>query len=413
MKIAVVGSGISGMTAAHLLSRRHEVHLFEAQTRLGGHTHTHDIELDGESVVVDSGFIVYNDRTYPNFQKLLAQLGVAGRKSQMSFSVSCERTGLEYAGSNLNALFAQRRNLLHPGFLNMLREILRFNRQLRGQVGQLEEWQSVGDYLQSNGYSRRFLEHYIVPMTAAIWSATHQRVLEFPLEFFARFFLNHGLLDLANRPQWYVIDGGSRTYIEPLTAPYAEQIYRDAAVRSVVRNEEGVRLQFADGHSQCYDHVVLACHSDQALALLDRPTSAEQAILSAIPYQANSAVLHTDERLLPKSRTAWAAWNYHITGDDQPAALTYNMNLLQGIESRHTFCVTLNHDDAIDTDRVLRRMNYDHPVFTVAGERAKADYAEINHRNQTSYCGAYWGNGFHEDGVNSALAVAASFGIEL
>ena len=413
MKIAVVGSGISGMTAAHLLARRHEVHLFEADKRLGGHTHTHDITLDGQSYVIDTGFIVYNDRTYPNFLKLLSQLGVAGRKTGMSFSVRCEQTGLEYAGSSLNSLFAQRSNLLRVGYLKMLLEILRFNRQLREQNGTLEQWESLGGYLDRNGYSRRFVDHYIVPMAAAIWSATHERVLEFPLEFFARFFLNHGLLDLANRPQWYVVEGGSCRYIEPLTASYRDRIHHAARVVSLVRETDQVMLKFEGGDARQFDHVVLACHADQALALLERPADAERNILGAIPYQPNSAVLHTDDRLLPKRRGAWAAWNYHVTGADQPAALTYNMNLLQGITAPHTFCVTLNRDAAIDPAKVLRRMHYDHPVFTVAGERAKAAYDTINHRNRTSYCGAYWGNGFHEDGVNSALAVASRFGIAL
>jgi predicted NAD/FAD-binding protein len=413
MKIAVIGGGISGMTAAHLLARRHQVHLFEVQGRLGGHTHTHDIELDGKSYVIDSGFIVYNDRTYPNFLRLLDQLGISGRKSHMSFSVKCERTGLEYAGSSLNSLFAQRSNLLRIGYLNMLREILRFNRHLRSRIGALEAWESLGDYLDRNGYSHRFVDHYIVPMAAAIWSATHARVLDFPLEFFARFFLNHGLLDLNDRPQWYVIEGGSSSYIAPLTAPYRDNIHRNARIVSIARDTDEVVLRFADGDSQRFDHVVLACHSDQALALLESPTDAERTILGAIPYQANSAVLHTDTALLPKRRSAWAAWNYHVTGGNQSAALTYNMNLLQGIASPHTFCVTLNRDEAIDPAKVLRHMTYDHPVFTREGERAKAAYGDINYCNRTSYCGAYWGNGFHEDGVNSALAVAEPFGIEL
>lgn len=413
MKVAIIGGGISGMTAAHLLARQHQVHLFEAQGRLGGHTHTHDIELDGKSYVIDSGFIVYNDRTYPNLLKLLDQLGISGRKTNMSFSVKCERTGLEYAGSNLNSLFAQRSNLLRIGYLSMLLEILRFNRQLRSRIGELEGWESLGDYLDRNGYSHRFVDHYIVPMAAAIWSATHERVLDFPLEFFARFFLNHGLLDLTDRPQWYVIEGGSRSYIAPLTAPYRENIHEDARVVSIRRDTDEVVLRLEGGHIQRFDHVVLACHSDQALALLGHPTDAERNILGAVPYQANSAVLHTDTSLLPKRRGAWAAWNYHVTGGNQPAALTYNMNLLQGIESPHTFCVTLNRDDAIDPTKALRHMTYDHPVFTMEGEHAKAAYGDINHRNRTSYCGAYWGNGFHEDGVNSALAVAERFGIEL
>ena len=413
MKVAIIGAGISGMTAAHLLARQHQVHLFEAQGRLGGHTHTHDIELDGESYVIDSGFIVYNDRTYPNFLQLLDRLGISGRKTHMSFSVKCERTGLEYAGSSLSSLFAQRSNLLRIGYLNMLLEILRFNRQVRSRVGELDGWERLGNYLDRNGYSSRFVDHYIVPMAAAIWSASHERVLDLPLEFFARFFLNHGLLNLTDRPQWYVIEGGSRSYIAPLTAPYRENIREDARVVSIKRGTDGVVLRFEGGHSQRFDHVVLACHSDQALALLEHPTDAESNILGVIPYQENSAVLHTDTSLLPRRRGAWAAWNYHVIGGNQCAALTYNMNLLQGIRAPHTFCVTLNRAEAIDPDKVLRRLTYHHPVFTVEGERAKAAYDEINHRNRTSYCGAYWGNGFHEDGVNSALAVAHRFGIAL
>lgn len=412
MNIAIIGSGIAGLTVAHLLSRQHHITLFEADPRLGGHTHTVDVTVDGRSYAIDTGFIVYNDWTYPNFIHLLDQLGVASRPAEMSFSVCDPDNNLEYNGHNLNTLFAQRSNLLSPGFWGMLRDILRFNRQalLDLEEQRIPADMTLGDYLRRNGYGRRFTEHYIVPMGSAIWSMSLAAMLEFPLQFFVRFCKNHGLLSVSDRPQWRVIEGGSRSYIEPLSARFREGIRLNCPVQRVERDAESVTLYSAAGRER-FDRVVFACHSDQALALLANPSATEREILGALRYADNDVVLHTDTRLLPARRLAWASWNYRLGGPaDQPAAVTYNMNILQGIDSDTTFCVSLNQTEAIDPARILRRFRYAHPQYSLAGLAAQARWRELLGAQHTYYCGAYWANGFHEDGLVSALRVAAAFG---
>ena len=412
MKIAIVGSGIAGLTCAYLLNRQHDIQVFEASDWIGGHTHTVDVEVEGRSYAVDTGFIVFNDWTYPNFIRLLEQVGVAFKPTEMSFSVSDPATGVEYNGHDLNTLFAQRSNLLSPAFWGMLRDILRFNRQSQDDLAnhRIGADTTLGQYLDSNGYGRRFIEHYIVPMGSAIWSMSLADMLGFPLQFFVRFCKNHGLLSVSDRPTWQVIEGGSRSYVAPLTASFAERIRLNCPVSRVVRDQDGVTLYSAAG-SERFDKVIFACHSDQALALLEQPSEQERDILGALPYANNDVVLHTDTRLLPKRKLAWASWNYRLGGPrEQMAAVTYDMNILQGIDSDTTFCVSLNQTAAIEPSKILARFQYAHPQYSLAGTAAQARWEELLGAQHTYYCGAYWANGFHEDGVVSALRVARAFG---
>ena len=415
MKIAIVGSGIAGLTCAYLLQRQHQITLFEASDWVGGHTHTVDVEVQGQPFAIDTGFIVFNDWTYPNFIRLLDQLGVASQPTEMSFSVHDPASGAEYNGNNLNSLFAQRSNLLRPAFWGMLRDILRFNREAQFDLAEqrIAADLTLGQYLQQRGYGQRFIDHYIVPMGAAIWSMSLADMLQFPLQFFVRFFKNHGLLSVSDRPQWRVISGGSRSYVAPLSAGFAEHIRLNCPVQRVERDAEGVTLHCAAGVER-FDKVVFACHSDQALALLATPSAAERDILGALRYADNDVVLHTDTRLLPKRPLAWASWNYRLGGPvGQPAAVTYNMNILQGIRSATTFCVSLNQTDAIDPAQILGRYRYAHPQYSLDGLRAQARWQELLGEQHSYYCGAYWANGFHEDGVVSALRVAEAFGERL
>jgi uncharacterized protein len=411
--IAIVGSGIAGLTAGYLLSHAHRVTLYEADMRIGGHTSTDSIELDGITHDIDTGFIVFNNRNYPNFVRLLDELRVTSQATEMSFSVSAGDE-FEYAGSNLDTLFAQRRNLLRPAFWRMLRDILRFNREAVRDIdaGTIPDNVTLGDYLDHGGYSSEFRDWYLIPMGAAIWSCGTQTMREFPLPLFIRFFRNHGLLSLNDRPQWRTVCGGSRTYLGPLAAPLLSTARLGDPVSRVIRNANQVVLVTRSEHVQHHDQVILGCHSDQALALIDSPHNAEREILGAIAYRENDVVLHTDTRLLPRRAAAWASWNYRISGNDaQLPTLTYNMNILQRLQSPHTFCVSLNDTAAIDPARILRRHRYSHPVFTAAGLRAQQRWTEINGVHRTWYCGSWWGNGFHEDGVVSAVRVARALGV--
>lgn len=415
MRIAIVGSGISGLTCAHLLARRHEVTVFEASDWIGGHTHTVDVDWQGRRYAVDTGFIVFNDWTYPNFIRLLDQLGVRSRPTEMSFSVHDPQSGLEYNGHDLDTLFAQRRNLLSPRFWGMLRDILRFNREALNdlQGGLLDAEASLGDYLRRNGYGQRFIDHYIVPMGSAIWSMSRADMLAFPLQGFVRFFRNHGLLSVNERPQWRVIEGGSRGYVEPLCASFRERVRMNCPVHRVERDADGVTLHSAAGQER-FDKVVFACHSDQALALLAQPDTLERQVLGALPYADNEVLLHTDTGVLPRRRKAWASWNYRLGGaPGQPAAVTYDMNILQGLDAPVTFCVSLNLGQAIDPTTVLARFTYAHPQYGPSTVAAQAAWPTLQGRHHSYFCGAYWANGFHEDGVLSALRVAREFGEQL
>jgi predicted NAD/FAD-binding protein len=409
VRIAIVGSGIAGLTAAWRLHRDHDITIFEAADRVGGHTHTVDVEWGSRSFAIDTGFIVFNDWTYPNFLALLTDIGVATRPSTMSFSVRCERTGLEWNGTSPDTLFAQRRNLLRPWFYGMLRDILRFNRQAPLLLSEASD-RSLADYLDQHRYGRAFTTYYLVPMAAAIWSADPSRVLDMPAGFLIRFFMNHGMLSVDDRPQWRVVKGGSRTYVDKLTAPFRDRIRVATAVTAIKRLPSGIQVDLCTGDRERFDAVFIACHSDQALRVLRDPTPAEREVLGAIPYQANDVVLHTDTRLMPRRRRAWAAWNYHVhEAGIRGVTVTYNMNALQSLDAAVTFCVSLNRTDAIDPSQVLGRFVYEHPQFTPAAVAAQARHEELNGFRGTYYCGAYWGNGFHEDGVVSALTALRAF----
>lgn len=413
MKIAIIGSGISGLTAAYLLHKEHEITVFEAADRIGGHTATKDVETEHGTFAVDTGFIVYNDWTYPNFIRLLQQLNVQTQPTEMGFSVHCENTGLEYSGAGLHTLFAQKRNFFRLDHWRMLRDILRFNREATRdlQSGKLREGATLGEYLAERGYSAAFERNYLSPMGAAIWSASIDDMRAFPLQFFVQFFHNHGLLSVTNRPQWRVLKGGSRAYLGPLTQGFNDRILLNTNIQTVERSESAVTIHYCnksgDVEQAAFDQVIFACHSDQALGLLAKPSVAEKSILDAIPYQNNEVVLHTDVAMLPRRKSVWSSWNYKLTGDSStPPILTYNMNILQGFETPEPFCVTLNQTDAIDEKKILGVYNYAHPRFSVAGVAAQARWAEINGVDRTWFCGAYWRNGFHEDGVVSAMRVA-------
>ncbi|MBS0447053.1 MAG: FAD-dependent oxidoreductase [Proteobacteria bacterium] len=411
MRIAVIGTGIAGNVVAHKLHREHELTVYEAAGHVGGHTHTHRIEQGGEVQHIDTGFIVFNDRTYPNFVALLGELGVASQPSTMSFSVRNEQSGLEYNGTSLNGLFAQRRNLLRPSFHRMLHEILRFNREAPALLEERADTEiTLAQFLAERRFGGRFVDDYLIPMGAAIWSTDPQRMLGFPARFFVRFLHHHGMLTLDDRPIWRTIAGGSARYVEKLVAPWRHRIRLRTPIEQVRRLAEGVLVQPRGLPAERHDHVFFACHADEALALLADASPQEREILSAFPFQRNDAVLHTDTSLLPRTPRAWAAWNYHVPREPgSSVALTYDMNLLQRLVSRHTYCVTLNRSERIDPTRVLRRLTYAHPLFTPAGIAAQRRHHEISGVRRTHYCGAYWRYGFHEDGVVSALAALRLF----
>ena len=418
MRIAIVGTGVAGMVAAYLLYRDHDLTVFEAADYIGGHTNTVDVALDGRTYAIDTGFIVFNDRTYPNFIRLLEQLGVESQPSDMSFSVKCERTGLEYNGTSINSLFAQRRNLLKPSFYRMIADILRFNREAVSLLDQPEPGPSLGEYLDGHCYSKAFVEQYIVPMGAAIWSASHDNMRAFPARYLVQFFKHHGMLSVDDRPRWRVIKGGSRRYAEKLVAPFRSRILLHSSVESIGRFPDYVEIRAhlsrREYRALRFDHVIIAAHSDQALAMLADPSPREKEILGAIRYQDNEAVLHTDASLLPRRKLAWAAWNYHLPPvQPERAVVTYHMNRLQKLSAPYEFCVTLNYAHAIDPVRILRRIAYHHPVYSPEAVAAQRRHHEISGINRTSYCGAYWGFGFHEDGVKSALEVCRPFGKDL
>lgn len=416
--IAIIGSGIAGLTTAHLLSRQHQVTLFEKNDYIGGHTATKSIEFDGLSHQIDTGFIVCNDKTYPNFLKLMSQLNVELLPTEMSFSVHNQQTGLEYNGHGLNSLFAQRRNLLNPKFWCLIREILSFNKVCKAlyNSGTISSEVTLGQFLQHQGFSEYFANHYILPMGAAIWSTSLTEMKAFELKFFIRFFYNHGLLNVSDRPQWYVVKGGSAKYIAPLIAPFKDSIKLNSHIKAVHRDDDGVTIAFNNGDQERFDEVIFACHSDQALALLAKPTDDEQRVLGSIPYSANEVVLHYDTSLLPKRKLAWASWNYLLAkdnADSSAATVTYNMNILQRLKAKQTFCVTLNQTHLIDPKKIIAQYQYHHPVFNSTSMAAQQSRQDISGHNHSHFAGAYWYNGFHEDGVNSALDVAKSFGITL
>ncbi len=410
MRIAVVGSGISGLASAWMLSRQHEVVLFEAQARLGGHTHTHRVKRGGQTWMVDSGFIVFNPDRYPLLSALFAELGVESQPTSMTFSVQHAGTGLEYNAGNLDALFCQRRNLLSPRFLGMVRGIFRFYREAPALLAESGPGPTLGDYLAAGGYGRGFIEDHIVPMASALWSSPSEQILRFPARYLVQFMANHRMLQVEGRPEWRVVKGGSSSYVAALAKRWQVQVRLGTPVHTVRRDEEGVVVSSGD-EGERFDRIVFACHGDEALRLLADPSDAEREVLGAMAYQRNDTVLHTDASLLPRNRKAWAAWNAYIPAEPgAQCTVSYCMNLLQSIHSPEPFVVTLNRSEAIDPAKIIARMDYAHPVYSHASVAAQARRAEVSGVRRTHYAGAYWGWGFHEDGIRSAATVAAELG---
>jgi len=418
-RIAIIGSGISGLTSAYLLNKCHDITVFEANDYIGGHTHTVPVDINGRELWIDTGFIVCNDRNYPNFLQLMSQAGINLQATEMSFSVSNPASNLEYNGHNLNTLFAQRRNLLRPRFIKLVRNILRFNSAARSANADPGSTSStLGEFVESLNLGEELKEDYLYPMVAAIWSCSTRQASEFPLQFFLKFFLNHGLLDIKNRPQWYVLQGGSHSYINPLIAGFRGQVKLDCKVQRITRRETGVSLHMTDQdgeHTEKFDQVIIACHSDQALRMLSDPTPEESAVLGAIGYQENDVILHSDASIMPKNKRAWASWNFlaGATNSNEAPVITYCMNILQGLTEQEPLLVTLNGRDKIAPDRILQEFSYSHPVYSTDALMAQTQRNSICGSNRTHYCGAYWYNGFHEDGVRSALDVCARFGTRL
>lgn len=410
MRVAIIGSGISGLYAAHQLARHCDLTLFEADSRPGGHSHTVDVAMDGQRLAMDTGFLVFNERNYPHLTALLRELGVAYQPADMSFSFRCADSGVEYRGdTQFDAIFAQRRNLLRPAHYRMLLDILRFNR-MSDQLLAAAPGVSLGDYLAQHGFRGPMLDDYLLPMAGAIWSAEPDKILEFPAGHFGHFFRNHGLLQTTGRPQWMTVSGGSREYVRALVAPFRERLLLNTPVEWVQRHADRVVIKARGRPEASYDQVVVACHSDQALRLLRDPSPAEREILGAIAYQDNDAVLHTDTSLMPRSTRAWAAWNYHRSAQNTGrVSVTYDLSRLQSLPGPRRFLLTLNDTGTVDPQLVVQRLNYAHPLYTRATITAQQRHAEINGVNRSYYCGAYWGYGFHEDGVRSAIAACDAF----
>ena len=414
-RIAIIGSGISGLTTAYLLHKSHEITLFEANDYIGGHTHTVKVAQGEQSYDIDTGFIVCNDRNYPNFLKLMDKLNIAMQPTEMSFSVRNDPLGLEYNGHNLNTLFSQRRNLLRPKFYRLIRDILYFNEAAKKAIEEgVAENITLDTFVNQQSLSDIFKNNYLLPMAAAIWSCSMEQAGEFPLQFFLKFFLNHGLLDIKNRPQWYAVKGGSKAYIDPMISGFKDQIRLSTPVNSVVRDDSWIEVNHATG-KETFDQLVFACHSDQALDLLKNASIEEKAILGELLYQQNDVILHSDASLMPKKSLSWASWNF-LAGEQEhndPTLVTYCMNILQGIASDQPFLVSLNARHKIDPEKIIGEYDYTHPVYSVAGMKAQSRRNEISGVGRIHYCGAYWYNGFHEDGVRSALDIGEKFGVSL
>jgi len=408
MNIAIVGGGIAGLSAAYYLSGDHQLTLFEQNQYAGGHTHTIAVEEGTRTLHVDTGFIVFNERTYPHFCRLLEDLEVSSQPTRMSFGVKCTDTGLEYSGTGFSGFYAQRGNLLSWRHHRLFRDILRFNRLATRLRSELDLEMTVAEFFSRYQFSHRFREQFFLPMGSAIWSCPLSRMEQFPIRFIIDFYANHGLLGLRQRPQWRVVKGGSFRYVEALLDQVDVQLRLGDSMRSIQRVEGGVRVNTDGGGEQLFDHVIFACHSDQALKILaEHATEKEQELLSCFPYQRNHAVLHTDTSILPVNRRAWACWNYLVSAErSNQAVVTYDMNELQGIQSDKTYCVSLNAGDRIDADQVIGEYVYHHPIFNTRRDWAQSQHDDLIDHHHVSYCGAYWGNGFHEDGVRSALAVA-------
>ena len=412
LKIAIIGSGISGLTSAYILNKKHDITIYEKNDYIGGHTHTHKIPENNTTFNVDSGFIVYNENTYPNFIRLLDLLNVQRQHSNMGFSVKTSYKDFEYSGNSIGSIFAKKSNMFNPYFLNMLKSLLRFNKVSIMDLDKIDASTSLIEYLKSKRFSSYFIKYYIVPMAAAIWSTSPKMILKMPALFFIKFFNNHGLLQVKNRPQWWVIKNGSKQYVKKIINQFNGSINLNTPVIKVSRIENQVIIK-TKTNSNVFDAVIFATHSDQSLRLLQDYSDDEKNILSKIKYQKNTALIHTDTSILPKRKNAWSSWNYLLNKDDDTVTLTYNMNILQSLNASKTYCVTINDCDLIDKDKIIKKINYEHPLFTKDTIESQNNKNLINGVNNTYFCGAYWGNGFHEDGVNSALDVCKKFGMEL
>jgi predicted NAD/FAD-binding protein len=406
MKVAVIGSGISGNTLAYLLNKNHDVTLYEKEKRIGGHSHTHSIVINNRKINVDTGFIVFNKKTYPLFTSLLDNLGVKYENSNMSFSVFSKKNNFEYNGTSLNSLFSQRKNILNFKFIRMIFEILRFNKEA---IKLKSKTILLNQYLKKNNYSEYFCDNYILPMGAAIWSSDIKTILNFPAHFFISFFKNHGMLSINDRPQWLTIKGGSQEYVKKLTSYFKNNIRLNSKIKSVVRNKDYIEIE--DNQSkEKYDYVFFACHSNEVLEILEKPTTNEVEILKALPYQQNNVILHTDSTVMPKNKLSWAAWNYNIDSQkESPVTLTYNMNILQNIKSKDDLLVTLNPKNPIPKEKIIKKLKYGHPKFSKESIFAQKNNKKISGKNRSFYAGAYWGKGFHEDGVKSAYEAVKIF----
>lgn len=415
MKIAIVGTGISGLTSAYLLSRKHDVHVFEANNYIGGHTNTIEVKEESRTIPVDTGFIVFNEKNYPNLCHLFDVLGVESRDSDMSFSVFCEKTRLEYNGTDMNRVFSQRSNLFNPAFIGMLKDIMRFHEQAPAALENgLSDIVTVSEFADQYAYSKKFIEYYLVPLGASLWSCPAEKFRKFPIKFVLEFLDNHCMLQVNDRPQWKTVVGGSYQYVSPLTDKFKTKIHLNSPVRSVSRKNNRVDLYLADGVCETFDEVIIATHADTSRRLVKNIEAEERSLLELFEYQDNEAVLHRDTNVLPKKKRTWASWNYRIpAADSSHVAVTYNMNMLQGIESEHTYNVSLNQTRDIDPDKIIKRIQYHHPVFQPGRDLAQSQHHKMIRRRGISYCGAYWGYGFHEDGVQSALNIGQSFDQEL
>lgn len=411
MRIAIVGTGISGLTSAYLLNRDYDVHVFEANNYIGGHTNTIQVQEDNRTIPVDTGFIVFNEHNYPYLCQLFDALNVKSRNSDMSFSVHCEKSGLEYNGTDLNRIFSQRKNIINPGFLKMLKDIMHFHEHAPSELkNNLLDTITVDKFATQYAYSKNFIEYYLVPLGASLWSCPAERFRQFPIKFVLEFLDNHCMLQVNNRPQWKTVVGGSFQYIAPLTQWFFEKIHLNKPVNRVVRKNNQVELFFQDGTNESFDEVILATHADTSRNLVENPDTEELDLLSLFDYQDNEAVLHTDTSVLPKMERTWASWNYRIPATDTShVAVTYNMNILQGIESKHTYNVSLNQTRDIDPKKIIRRIQYHHPIFKPGRDLAQSQHHQMIRRRGISYCGAYWGYGFHEDGVRSAIAIGEAY----
>ena len=415
MKIAVIGSGISGLTAAHILNRKHEVDVFEANDYVGGHTNTIEVDESGRTIPVDTGFIVFNEQNYPNLCHLFSQLGIKSKESDMSFSVRCQRTRLEYNGGSLDKIFSQRRNLLNPKFLVMLRDILKFHANApQTLANNIDDHITVDEFTKRNRYSKHFVEYFLVPLGASLWSCPAEQFRQFPIRFVLEFLNNHCMLQVEGRPKWRTVVGGSYQYVKVLTRPFQNRIYLNMPVTQVKRQNGRVSVMFNNGTEKLYDEVIMATHADQSINLVANMDEEEKSILEYFPYQDNEAILHSDTTVLPVNKKAWASWNYLIPSQARKyVSTTYNMNILQSIESDRTYCVSLNMAELIDPRYIIKRIHYHHPVFCPGRDSAQSQHPQMIQRRGISYCGAYWGYGFHEDGVRSGLAVSSAFNMDL